>query len=392
MNTFQDLKLDTGLIQFLSQHGYVRPTALQREAVPVIARGTTAVGMASSGSGKTLAYGLGLASRLETATPGLQAFILRPTDDRAAATADALLGPMKARGLTVALAQSRPATTANLVVASPSSAMAALEHSAIKLDTLKALVVDGASLMADLGTSELLETLVAQTPKDAQRVFLTSQMTQEIEDWFERHARRARQLTWIPAEAQRLDNVTVEYWTAPKELWLPVLTRLLESLTQKSGSRVTVRCRLERQAATLADQLIVRGLDAGDDQACIQITAGHETENGEGASSVSWGSPPDLDGFRTLAEKASRCVVFLSPSELGHLQQLAASLQVRLKTLKTTPEGYALRSVQGTREQLSEAAAGRDLEPYMLLLEPLFDATSVWDAATGFGLRTSSAP
>ena len=395
MKTFADLKLDTDLIQFLAKHGYVRPTALQREAVPVIARGTTAVGMASSGSGKTLAYGLGLASRLDAATPGLQALILRPTDDRASATADALLGPMKARGLSVALARPRSTTTAsNVVVASPSSAMAALEHSTIKLDTLKALIVDGASLMADLGAAELLETLAAQTPKDAQRVFLTSQLTREIEDWFERHARRARRLAWIPAEVERLDNVAVEYWTAPQELWLPVLTCLLESLVAKSGGRINVRCRLEHQAAALADQLVVRGLDAGsNNDACVRVTAGDETEIEQGASSVSWGSPADLDGLRTLANKAARCVVFLEPRELAHLQQLAAPFKVRLKALKTAPQGEALCSVQMTREQLSEAAAGRDLEPYMLLLEPLFDEfTPVQLAAAATALFREQSP
>jgi ATP-dependent RNA helicase DeaD len=374
MNTFQDFKLDADLITFLANHGYTRPTALQREAVPVIARGTTVVGMASSGSGKTLAYGLGLASRLDPASTGLQALILRPTDDRASATADALLGPMKARGLSVALAQSGSAAKAShIVVASPSSAMAALEHSAIKLDTLKALIVDGASLMADLGAAESLETLAAQTPKEAQRVFLTSQLTQEIEDWFERHARRARKLAWIPTEVKRLDNVAVEFWTAPQELWLPVLTRVLESMTSKSESGITVRCRFRHQAATLANRLVVRGFDASSDDARIRVTAEGATEITEGESSVSWGSPPDPDGLRTLAEKARRCVVFVEPREMAHLQQLAASLEVRLTTLKTTPEGDALRSVQLTREQLSEAAAGRDLEPYMLLLEPLFD-------------------
>ena len=395
MNTFQDLKLDSDLIRYLADLGYQRPTALQHEAIPVIARGTTAVGMASSGSGKTLAYGLGLASRLETATPGLQALILRPTDDRAAATADALVGPMKARGLSIALAQSSASTTAsNVVVTSPSSAMAALEHSTIKLDALKALIVDGASLMADLGAAELLETIAAQIPKDAQRVFLTSQSTQEIEDWFERHARRARRLAWIPAEVKRLHNVAVEYWMAPQELWLPVLTRFLESLASKGGGRVNVLCRLEHQAAALADQLVVRGLDAGSsDDAHVRVTAGDETEIEEGASLVSWGSPADLDGLRMLGEKSRRGVVFLEPRELAHLQHLASPLEVRLKALKTAPQGEALRSVQLTREQLSEAAAGRDLEPYMLLLEPLFDEfTPVQLAAAATALFRERSP
>ncbi len=394
MNTFDDLKLDAQLLQFLANHGYVRPTALQREAVPVIARGTTTVGVASSGSGKTLAYGLGLASRLDGANPENQALIIRPTDDRASATADALIGPMKAQGLTVCLARSHSAGRSNVVVASPSSAMDALAHSSIKLEALRALVVDGASLMADLGAREPLETLAAQTPKEAQRVFLTSQLNREIENWFERHARRARRLVWIPTEVDRLEHAAVEYWTAPQELWLPVLTRLMEPLSEKGRGRSTVRCRFKHQAATLANRLVVRGFEAStSEDARIHVTADDSGELEERALAVSWGSPADLDALQRLGAKASRCVVFSEPRELAHLQQLAASLGVRLKAVKTPPQGEALRSVQQTRDQLSEAAADRDLEPYMLLLEPLLNEfTPIELAAAATALFRERAP
>jgi len=395
MNTFEDFKLDNDLLQVLAGLGYRRPTALQQEAVQVIARGTTVMGVAAAGSGKTLAYGLGLAARLDPEATGPQALILLPTDDAAAATADSLTRLMRSRGLTVAVAQPRSPTAADVVVASPSAAMAALEHSAIKLDTLSALVVDGASVMVELGATDSLEALASQAPKDAQRVFLTSFLARDIEDWIERHARRARRLNWIPSEVAPLSTKTVEYWTSPRATWLPVLTRLLKSAMEKSGGYSTVHCRLEPEARALADQLAVRGMAArcADDDASTLVRCGDAVEGDVSSLAVSWGSPADLDSFRTVAGGADRCVVFLEPREVAHLQQLAAPLAVRLTALKTAPPAEALRSARVTHEQLRDAAANRDLEPYMLLLEPLLDEfTPVQLAAAATALFREQSP
>jgi ATP-dependent RNA helicase DeaD len=395
MSTFEDLKLGSDLLERLHGLGYHRPTALQEEAVPVIARGTTVMGVASAGSGKTLAYGLGLAARLDPASKGPQALILRPTDDGAAATADALLSLMQARGLTVAVVQARSPVASDVVVASPSAALAAVEHSAIKLDALSALVVDGASAMVELGAEEALETLTAQIPKDAQRVFLTPHLTRHVEDMIERHARRARRLAYIPKDVQPVRDATVEYWAAPRQLWLPVLLRLLDSMLAKSRNRCTLRCRLEEDAATLVDRLTVRGVDAGGigGGASVQVECGDEAETEPGASTISWGSPADLQSLSKRIEGAARTVVFLEPGELAHLKRLAGSLGARLAALKTALPVEALRSAQLTREQLRDAAAGRDLEPYMLILEPLLDEfTPVQLAAAATALFRERSP
>ncbi len=103
MHSFQDLGLDAAPIERLGELGYRTPTAFQEEAVPVIARGTTAVGVASAGSGKTQAYALGIASRLNPGSQALQALVLRPTDELAAATAEAIHRLIAPQGGCVAL-------------------------------------------------------------------------------------------------------------------------------------------------------------------------------------------------------------------------------------------------------------------------------------------------
>jgi hypothetical protein len=296
MSDFKQLKLDDDLVDFLGRLGFRQPTALQEEAVPVIARGTTAVGIASSGSGKTLAYGLGLAARLDPSAPGTQALVLRPTDAGAGRTADALHRLLQPSGLTVGVIRAESPLKAQVACASPAGALAALEHSAIKLEGLASLVVDGASAMVGLGAADALETLTAQVPKEAQRVVFTSEITKEVEDWIDRHARRARRLTYLPTEITPLEGVNLEFWAAPQHEWLPVLVRLLSEKGAKSEARRRIHCRLEEHARALADQLQVRGIGIAEGPSApgVRIDWSGQRDDEPADLSVAWGAPPDV--------------------------------------------------------------------------------------------------
>ncbi|UCC71140.1 MAG: DbpA RNA binding domain-containing protein [Gemmatimonadota bacterium] len=395
MNDFTHLKLADSLVDNLGRLGYRHPTALQEEAVPVIARGTTAVGIASAGSGKTLAYGLGLATRLDVGTAATQALVLRPTDDGATRTADALHRLLQPLGLTVGVVRPNSAFSAQVACASPAAALAALEHSAIKLDGLRTVVVDGASAMTRLGATAALETLAAQIPKGAQRVLFTSEITEEIEDWIDRHAHRARRLAYLPSEAEPLEGATLEFCAAPRHEWVPTLVRLFAERGPKSGTRTRLHCRLEGEARTLADQLSVRGVPIVESAEEPGVRIGWIGRNDDKPAdlAVSWGTPPDLPGFRSLLERATRTLIFAEPRELAHLAQLAELLALRATLVRAAVPAEAHHSAQATRQQLREAATQRDLEPYMLLLEPLLEEFSPTQlAAAAAALLRERAP
>ena len=65
MASFQDLGLREPLLAALEDAGIERPTALQAAAIPVLRREGNLVARAGSGSGKTLAYGLGVLDRIQ---------------------------------------------------------------------------------------------------------------------------------------------------------------------------------------------------------------------------------------------------------------------------------------------------------------------------------------
>jgi ATP-dependent RNA helicase DeaD len=395
MNSFADLKLDADLLERLGELGYCQPTAFQAESIPAIARGTAGVGVASAGCGKTLAYALGLAGRLDAGDPDLQALVLRPTDDGAAATADTMNQLLGVRGLSVSALGSRSRAAAQIAVASPDAALAALEHSTIKLDAVKTLVVDGVSAMLELGAEEALEALTAQIPKAAQRIVLSARLTPDVQGWIDRHARRARQYTYSPPEPKLMADANVEFWPVPRNQWLPALMSVLAGRAAAGDMIVSLHCRRAAEAEALTDQLRVRGMAfaSAPEEPGIWVESGFPGASPPGSLSISWGVPPDYVSFHARVADADRALVFLEPRELPHLQHLAETAAARLTALRSEPPPEAARSAQLTRDQLREAASERDLEPYMLLIAPLLqEFTPSQVAAAAAALLRERAP
>lgn len=391
--SFEELRLDPALIERLRQLGYRRPTDFQIDATPVIARGTTAVGVASAGCGKTLAYATGLIAAIDPSDPSLQALVLRPTEDAAGRTAEAIYRLAHPLGIEAGLVTPGGESHGQISVAGTGSALAGIQRSLIKLETLRALVVDGASAMFQLDLAEQLETISAQVPRDTQRVLLTSEMTDEVKNWIDRHARRARRIGYIPLEVEPVKEGAVEFCAAPRHQWFSVLVRALDNPAARTGIAVRVHCRFEAEADQLRERLAVRGVRPGVDGIDIEILSLAEPPAAPLALSISWGSPADLDELRNRLSEARHAITFLEPAELAHLRRMAGALGVRLTAFKAILPAEAHRSVQQTRDELRAAANERDLEPYMLALEALFeDFTPIQIAAAATSLLRDRAP
>src|SRR5260370_39963958 len=79
MNTFSELSLSPVLKTNLAQHGFVKPTAGQSQAIPSALAGHDVVATAQTGTGKTLAFVLPLLQSLAADPAAISAVMLSPT-------------------------------------------------------------------------------------------------------------------------------------------------------------------------------------------------------------------------------------------------------------------------------------------------------------------------
>ena len=62
--TFKDLKLELPILKALEKQGYMQPTPIQEQAIPILLKGHDLLGVAQTGTGKTAAFGIPILNHL----------------------------------------------------------------------------------------------------------------------------------------------------------------------------------------------------------------------------------------------------------------------------------------------------------------------------------------
>lgn len=418
MPSFEDLGLRPELVRALEDEEIAQPTALQEGVIPALRRGGNLVARASTGSGKTLAYGLGVLDRL-TAPAGdeeessLRFLVLAPTVDEAERVALQLFPYAQAVGLAVTVPGGSWGTAtsqAEVVVTPVADIMEGVRGSAVKLDSLEAVVVDGAAAIHQLGDWERVDTLLDLVPRDAQRVVVSPSFPAEVSELIDRRVKRA--LRWpaepaVPEEApQQKPAGSIGYVLVPGSNKLEVLARQLSQGKEEGGPPPVLFCRSDERAAEVAELLSVRGFAVGsaaDAEVDVAVAAADTTraelleEADEGVGqTISFDVPADVATLLARHGGDDDAVIMVQPRELPHVRELgrAANLRVRPLPLPVEP-GASAADLAAFRDQLRQAVQTEDLTAQMLVLAPLFDelgAAEVAAACAALLRRRPAAP
>jgi ATP-dependent RNA helicase RhlE len=184
---FRALALSPKLHDLLDKLAYVTPTPIQERAIPVALQGRDLIGIAQTGTGKTLAFGLPIIHRLRE-LPG-PALVLVPTRELALQVEDVLRKVGGHFGLKTAVLiggapmnkqigqlKARPA----IVVATPGRLLDHLEQRTITLQNVSVVVLDEADRMLDLGFAPAIRRILGATPKNRQTMLFSATMPNEI--------------------------------------------------------------------------------------------------------------------------------------------------------------------------------------------------------------------
>ena len=381
---FQELGLSSALVEEVARLGYRRPTAIQRAAIPVLRRGGNVVIHAAGGAGATAAYGLGLADRLQESagSTSVQALVITATEERAAVVAreiTRLARPVGVRAIVLAPAWQGHAA---VVVVPATRVLTLVQASTLKLDDLKALVIDGLSAILSLGGESMLETLLPTVPRDAQRVIVTSALTPAIEKLGEAHARRALHVPGRPAVPEEAPQAgepaaTIEYRVVAGADALQAVAAAVAARDETP----TLFARHDAQRTLLQDELALRGLSA-DVQLYWDAPAGAKR-------AVGYGVPFDAESLAAAFAKGGTIIV--DARELAHLRLIARQANFALKAAPTPPlDGTGVRPFL---DSLRRAMRDEDIEAQLLVIAPLLEEYSAAEvAAAASALLRKRAP
>jgi ATP-dependent RNA helicase RhlE len=191
MLSFEDFKLTTPLINVLKDLGYVKPTAIQIAAFNVLCAGKDVVGIAQTGTGKTLAYSLPIIRNLKYSsdeTP--RVLIMVPTrelvvqvvnslEDLNLYTNNRVLGVYG--GTNINTQKNQISKGIDILVATPGRLYDLALSRVLKLKNIQKLVIDEVDVMLDLGFRHQLINIFDLLPSRRQNIMFSATMTSDVD-------------------------------------------------------------------------------------------------------------------------------------------------------------------------------------------------------------------
>ncbi len=269
LNLFEEMGVPAQLVRKLADMGIDEPTPIQTHAIPYALDGNDVIGLAQTGTGKTVAFGLPLLTmmlenRSRPAPKGVLSLILAPTRELAGQIRDSLLplvmdSPIKigvvVGGQSINMQIKRLEKGTHILVATPGRLLDLLDRRALRLDETRFLVLDEADQMLDIGFIHALRKISGMLPSTRQTMLFSATMPKQMEEIAASYLTHPKRVQVSPP-GKAADKVTQEvHFIAKAEK--PSL--LIELLDKHREERALVFGRTKHGSDKLARKLETAG-------------------------------------------------------------------------------------------------------------------------------------
>jgi ATP-dependent RNA helicase RhlE len=194
---FDDFGLSPDILRALADQGYVHPTPIQAEAIPIVMQGRDVMGAAQTGTGKTAGFSLPiiqllLAHASASASPArhpVRALILTPTRELADQVAENVKAysrhtPLRSTvifgGVDMAPQTAALRSGVEIVIATPGRLLDHVQQKTLNLSQTQILVMDEADRMLDMGFLPDLQRIINLLPTQRQSLMFSATFSPEI--------------------------------------------------------------------------------------------------------------------------------------------------------------------------------------------------------------------
>lgn len=188
--TFKDLNISKQILMALEEAGFEHPTPIQQEAFSVIRSGRDIIGLARTGTGKTLAYLIPVLMKLHYAQGKYpRAIVIVPTRElvvQVCESVELLTEYMDIRcegiygGTNIRTQQERVYQGVDLLVATPGRFMDIYMNGIIRTQQIKTVIIDEADRLMDMGFLPQLRSILEVIPEKHQTLLFSATFSQSI--------------------------------------------------------------------------------------------------------------------------------------------------------------------------------------------------------------------
>ncbi len=258
---FIDFNLKENIQNAVKDAGFIEPSPVQIEAIPLVLDGHDMIAQAQTGTGKTAAFGLPMLSMM-SGDGSVEGLVIVPTRELAMQVSDELYRFGKNAGLRTATVyggtpygkQIDRIKQASVVVATPGRLQDLLESGRIQIKP-KFVVLDEADEMLDMGFLDEIKNIFKFMPKKRQTLMFSATMPKAIRKLAEEILNNPKTVAITKSESTN---------TSIKQLYSVVQDRerddaLVRLIDYKNPSKCIIFCRMKKEVDRLVTHLTSQG-------------------------------------------------------------------------------------------------------------------------------------
>ncbi len=272
LTQFNELGLAPSILKSVDQLGFETPTPIQAKAIPLVLQGHDLMGLAQTGTGKTAAFGLPLVHHLlsegsKREPKCARALILAPTRELVNQIAANLRQYVRNTHLKISLVIGGASINTqrrnleqgtDILVATPGRLLDLVDRKAVRLDSVRYLVLDEADQMLDLGFIHALRQIARLLGTPRQTMLFSATMPKQVEKLSQAYlVNPARVETTPPGRAADRINQSVHFVNQRGKTDF-----LIQCLAQRPNDLSLVFARTKHGAEKLMKKLVASGLQA----------------------------------------------------------------------------------------------------------------------------------
>lgn len=263
--TFKDLNLHPEMQKALDARSYIKPTPIQAQAIPHIMAGRNLLGLADTGTGKTLAFLLPtLHKTLEDRKT--KTLIIAPTRElvnqiqvelKAMARQELrIFSTVLIGGSSMRYQLKRLKFENQYIVATPGRLKDMIDKGHLKPSEFTHVILDEVDRMLDMGFIDDMRQVLAQTPSDAQRLFFSATLEKKIHDFLGEFLDDPVKVEVSSNNSSDNVHQDVVFVQSREEK----IEKLREMTKKDEFTKVLVFCSTKRETDKVAEQLLVAGI------------------------------------------------------------------------------------------------------------------------------------
>ena len=257
--SFEELGIAPPIVNVLKEQGITEPFEVQAKSLPDILNGKDVCCRAPTGSGKTLAFGLPLVTNCKQAHPHYPTVLIVTPTRELAEQICTVLTPLAKEvdrsvmaiygGTSYVKQRQRLQKGVDIVVACPGRLIDLMENETIHLDDVKAVVLDEADRMADMGFIDPVCYILDNCDKNRQTILFSATLDDEVGTLVRKYQDRPVKIEVGPKEIS-MDTMKHFFWLLPN-----TRKSKLASSAVKKGGRSMIFCRTRRGVDRVGKEL-----------------------------------------------------------------------------------------------------------------------------------------